>query len=49
MELLQCIDLNKNFGKKQILKNVNLFFVKNAKKYFEIVGIFVYNIEQFKR
>ena len=24
MELLQCIDLNKNFGKKQILKNVNL-------------------------
>lgn len=24
MELLQCIDLNKSFGKKQILKNVNL-------------------------
>ncbi len=24
MELLQCINLNKSFGKKQILKNVNL-------------------------
>lgn len=24
MELLQCINLSKNFGKKQILKNVNL-------------------------
>ncbi len=24
MELLQCIDLNKNFGEKKILKNVNL-------------------------
>ncbi|MBQ2816003.1 MAG: ABC transporter ATP-binding protein [Clostridia bacterium] len=24
MELLQCIDLNKNFKKKQILKNINL-------------------------
>ena len=24
MELLQCIDLSKNFGKKQVLKNVNL-------------------------
>lgn len=24
MELLQCIDLNKSFGKKQILKNINL-------------------------
>lgn len=24
MELLQCIDLNKNFGKKKILKNINL-------------------------
>ena len=24
MELLQCIDLNKNYGKKEVLKNVNL-------------------------
>jgi len=24
MELLQCIDLNKSFGEKQILKNINL-------------------------
>ena len=24
MELLQCINLNKSFGKKQVLKNVNL-------------------------
>ena len=24
MELLQCINLNKSFGEKQILKNVNL-------------------------
>lgn len=24
MELLQCIDLNKNYGKKEVLKNINL-------------------------
>ena len=24
MELLQCIDLNKSFGEKEILKNINL-------------------------
>ena len=24
MELLQCVDLNKNFGEKQVLKNINL-------------------------
>ena len=34
MELLQCIDLNKSFGEKQVLKNINLQIESN-----KIIGL----------
>ena len=34
MELLQCIDLNKNYGKKEVLKNVNLTIARD-----KIIGL----------